>query len=151
MDEFQSFISKIENQVSKTERSAKPSEDSEQEPATVKAGVAITERFLHHQLTGAEKQQAGIAMHYAMGAASGALYGALCEIFPPASAGAGALFGIVLWITADEIAVPALGLSKGPTEFPIGVHAKALASHLVYGVSTELIRRGLRKFLSILR
>jgi putative membrane protein len=80
-----------------------------------------------------------------MGAASGALYGALCEIVPPASAGVAVLFGTVLWITADESGVPARRLSKGPTEFHIRVHAKALVSHLVYGVSTELMRRGLRK------
>jgi hypothetical protein len=39
------------------------------------------------------------------------------------------------------VAVPALGLSKKPTESPAAVHAYALASHAVYGLTTDLVRR----------
>ena len=47
---------------------------------------------------------------------------------------------------ADEIAVPALGLSRKPTEYPLSSRSAwiGLASHLVYGVSTEAVRKGIR-------
>ena len=46
-----------------------------------------------------------------------------------------------------KISVPLLGLSKGPTEYPVSTHAYALASHLVYGVTAEMSRRALRQVL----
>ena len=56
---------------------------------------------------------------------------------------AGIPFGAALWLAADEIGVPAAGLAKGPAEYPVSKHASALAAHLVYGATTELVRRGL--------
>jgi putative membrane protein len=50
-----------------------------------------------------------------------------------------------VWLGADEIGVPALGLSGPPTQYPLSVHLYALASHLVYGFTTELVRRTLRR------
>ena len=38
-------------------------------------------------------------------------------------------------------AVPAAGLSKKPSEIPLGVHAFALGSHWVYGATLETCRR----------
>ena len=61
--------------------------------------------------------------------------------------GAGIPFGAAFWLLADEISVPLLGLSKGPTEYPVSTHAYALASHLVYGVTAEMSRRALRQVL----
>ena len=45
------------------------------------------------------------------------------------------------WLVVDEGAVPILGLSKGPTQYPLSTHVYALASHFVYGLTTELVRR----------
>jgi uncharacterized membrane protein YagU involved in acid resistance len=53
-------------------------------------------------------------------------------------------FGAALFVAADEIVVPALGLSPQPTESSISSHLYGLAAHLVYGVTTEVVRRGLR-------
>ena len=39
------------------------------------------------------------------------------------------------------------GLSKLPTEYPLSVHAYAFASHLVFGLTTELVRRAVRNAL----
>jgi hypothetical protein len=40
-----------------------------------------------------------------------------------------------------------LGLSKPPIKYPVSTHVYALASHLVYGLTAELVRRNLRKAL----
>jgi hypothetical protein len=55
----------------------------------------------------------------------------------------GSLFGSVLFLGADELAVPALGLSEA-AESPSS-HLYGWASHLVYGLTTELVRRQVRQ------
>jgi len=82
-----------------------------------------------------------------MSVASGGIYGAVAERLPGASMGAGLPFGAAVWLVADEVVVPALGLSKKPTEYPFSSHAYALASHLVYGLATEMGRRVVRSAL----
>ncbi|MCA1593743.1 MAG: DUF1440 domain-containing protein [Acidobacteria bacterium] len=119
----------------------------EQEPATVKAAEAISEGVFGHELTKKEKPAAGEAVHYAMGGASGAIYGALAELVPSVTVGAGIPFGTAVWFVADEAAVPALGLSKAPTEYPLSTHAYALVSHFVYGLTTDIVRRAVRSWL----
>ena len=118
--------------------------DEDIENATVKAAVAVAENVFDYHLEPEEQQQAGNAVHYAFGTFTGALYGAMAEEWKGARAGEGADFGAALWIVSDEIAVPALKLSKGPQAYPLRAHAMALGSHLVYGVTTELVRRVLR-------
>ena len=79
-----------------------------------------------------------------MGAASGAIYGGVAELVPDVTAGAGMPFGAAVWLVADDITLPAVGLAKWPTEYPVSTHAYALASHLVYGLTTEAVRRAAR-------
>lgn len=117
-------------------RSAEGKED-----ATVRAASAISEGLFHHKLSQRQKKVAGPVVHYAMGAVTGAIYGAAAELAPGVTRGAGLPFGTSVWLAADEVAVPALGLSAPPREHPPSVHALALAAHLVYGVSTEMTRR----------
>ena len=119
----------------------------EQDDATVETAKVISRNVFGHELQESEKKPAGAAVHYAFGTATGGLYGALAEVSPQVTMAAGLPFGAVFWLTADEIAVPVLGLSKGPTEYPISTHAYALASHLVYGMTAEFSRRALRQVL----
>jgi len=115
------------------------SEDSED--ATVKTAEKVSEGVFHHELTEEEKKLAGPAVHYAFGAMVGALYGGLAEVSPAVARGVGMPFGTAVWLAADEVGVPAMGLSKKPTEYPVTVHASALGAHLVYGLTTDLVRR----------
>jgi uncharacterized membrane protein YagU involved in acid resistance len=71
----------------------------------------------------------------------------MAEVAPQVTAGVGIPFGAVFWAVGDEAAVPALGLAKGPTAYPISTHVYALASHLVYGLTAELSRRAVRHVL----
>jgi putative membrane protein len=52
--------------------------------------------------------------------------------------------GGVLFLGADEIAVPAMGLSKKATEAPLSSHVYALVSHIVYGLTTGAVRKAVR-------
>jgi len=116
-----------------------------QDDTTVKAASAIAEGLFHHKLSKSEKKFAGPAVHYSLGTAAGGLYGVAAEVMPDVTAGAGLTFGTAFWLTVDEGAVPLLGLSKGPAEYPMSTHLYALASHLVFGLTTEMVRRGVRR------
>ena len=118
--------------------------DEEEDDATERLANAISVKVSGRELTEREKETAGTALHYAMGTTSGALYGALAEVIPQVKSGAGMPFGVAVWLTADEGILPAAGLSKSPAEYPLSVHAYAFASHLVYGLTTELVRRAVR-------
>jgi len=113
-------------------------------PATVKTAQAISENVLDHRLTKAEKKKAGPAVHYAFGASIGSIYGLTAEYLPGTTAALGMPFGTTVWAVADEGVVPALGLGPAPTKVPRSTHLYALASHLVYGVVTEAVRRSVR-------
>jgi hypothetical protein len=117
------------------------------EDATVRAAAKLSRSLFHHGLSKREKKVAGPVMHYGFGALTGAAYGALAEITPGVTRGAGAPFGAAVWLAADEITVPALGLSGPPWEYPPMVHARALGAHLVYGLATEGLRRLVRRVL----
>ena len=145
MTQFQHAVKKAKknldgNQPGESKSGGQP----EDEPATIQAANAVSRMALHRELRPEEKAPAGRAVHYIFGAAVGGLYGALAEKMPLARAGFGTLFGSLLWLISDEIAVPAAGLSKPPQQYPASIHANALASHLVYGVTTEAVRAGLR-------
>ena len=158
MNQFQAAWMRVvaNNEKPHGAQSLQPSEGStgnqaedakEQDDATVETAKVISERVFGHELQESEKKPAGAAVHYAFGMASGGLYGALAEVSPEVTTGAGLPFGAVFWLLADEISVPVLGLSKGPTEYPVSTHVYALASHLVYGVTAEFSRRAVRQVL----
>lgn len=145
MNEFQALIAKWSSGSDHAEPKTGQEEQSEaSEPATAQVATAISRRVLHHELTDSEKKVAEPAVHYTYGALTGAAYGAAAEAAPAVTAGFGLPFAAVLWMFGDEIAVPALGLSKPPWAYPASSHAKALASHLVYGAVTEGVRRVIR-------
>lgn len=125
-----------------SQRGRKESARQERDDATVRAADKVF-HGLGHEPTQREREVAGPAMHYLLGVGAGAVYGALAERFPEVTAGAGVPYGVAVWIAADEIAVPALGLVERPARRP-SVHARALAAHLLFGWTTEQVRRRLR-------
>ena len=119
----------------------------EKEDATMKAAGKLA-RAAGRELTHEEKKRASPLVHYGFGTAMGALYGMAMESAPRGIRAEriplpGSLFGSVLFLGADELAVPALGLSEAP-ESPSS-HLYGWASHLVYGLTTELVRRQVRQ------
>jgi hypothetical protein len=89
------------------------------------------------KLSEEQRQQAGMAIHWALGAGAGAVYGVLRNRVPGADGGAGLLFGTAFWLAIDEGANYALRLTPGPTAFPWQTHARGLAGHLVFGVAAH--------------
>ncbi len=148
MDRFQDVWIAVSppDESKKKEDETDPSEDSgeSQDDATVKAASVISEGLFEHKLTKAEKKIAGPAVHYAVGATSGIVYGIASEFLPEVTMGFGLPYGTAFWLVVDEGAVPLLRLSKLPTAYPASIHIYALASHLVFGATAEGVRRLLR-------
>lgn len=142
MNQFQSAWTAAEKKLA---RQAREKGSGGGDDATVKAANRISKNLLGHDLTEPEKKWAGPAVHYAFGSLVGAVYGGMAERMPAARAGIGTAYGSAVWLLADEIGVPATGLSRPPTASPPTAHAKALASHLVYGLVTDLTRRAVLK------
>ena len=122
--------------------SGEPAED-----ATMKAAAAITEAVTGDHLTQLEKATAGPLVHYAFGVLTGGVYGGLAEYSSAVTSGFGTSFGGALFSSADLLAVPALGLGPWPTQQPGGAQATPFAAHVVYGITTELVRRLVRAIL----
>jgi hypothetical protein len=86
-----------------------------------------------HTLTERQRRRYGTAIHWTLGLAAGALFGALRPRSPGAARGAGTLFGAAVWLVMDEAATPVFGLTPGPRAFPWQTHARGLVGHLVFG------------------
>jgi hypothetical protein len=121
-------------------------QSGDSEDATMKAADKLA-HMAGRSLTKEQKKKAGPAVHYAFGTLMGGVYGAGTELIPQNGAAAAALFGTGLFVAADEVAVPALGLAQSPRDYPLSTHLYGLASHLVYGFTAEYVRRGVRRLL----
>jgi putative membrane protein len=146
MTQFQEKMGELmgdENGEQEEGREQEKADDDE--PATAKAADAVAGAVLNRSLDEDEKAVGGNVMHYGFGMAMGGLYGALAEVAPQARAFRGAGYGTALWLAADEVAVPALGLADPPTEQPLRTHFYGLAAHLVYGVTAEILRDLIRR------
>ncbi len=153
MNEFQALLSKAtqkqqDNGARATVKQPEPTSSNQEGDATQRIAARIVHAALGRNLTRQQKNVAGPIVHYAVGCASGALYGTATELSPRLSKGFGLPLGSVLWLAADEIGVPALGLSRPALDYPLSSHLSALAAHTVYGFTTELARRVLRTALS---
>jgi putative membrane protein len=118
--------------------------DEPKQDATMKAADAIVHTATGEHLSRAEKEKGGPIVHYAFGALTGGLYGGLAEYSSAVTSGFGTSFGGILFSGADLLAVPAFKLAPSPADQPASALASPFAAHIVYGVTTELVRRILR-------
>jgi hypothetical protein len=109
--------------------------------AAVKVGTAAFTSVAGYTPGPEVRQWLGTAAHYGFAAAMGVNYMLASEQAPDLRRGYGTVYGSLVWAAADEGVLPAAGLSKKPSEVPIGVHAYALGAHWVYGATLETCRR----------
>lgn len=113
--------------------------------ATMKTADAVVSTVTGgRHLTLEGKQKGGPIVHYAFGTLMGALYGVAAEYSPAARAGFGTAFASALFTGADLVAVPALNLSGSSAGAPLSSLATPFSAHIVYGITTEAVRRVIR-------
>lgn len=124
------------------ERMFPPRTHGEAEPPEL-----LAERVAGHGLDAGAMAAASEGIHWGFGAAVGAAYGALAEFFPAATAKEGASFGLALGTLTHETALPAMGLSAEPEDQTLRERTSEMTSHVVYGVTTEMVRSIVRRLL----
>ena len=115
-----------------------------EDDAAVRVGSAA-----YRLATGADPGRAtrirlGIATHYAFSAAAGVCYTLASDRYSALGTARGALYGSIVWIVADEMAMPAMSLSRGAADMTWGLLAYALCAHWVYGVTLDTVARVIR-------
>jgi hypothetical protein len=121
-------------------------EKNEGDNANEQAAQAVARRTMGRELDERELEVAAPLMHYAFGGGVSAAYGIFAEHARWASSGVGTGFGTLVWVGADEIAMPVIGWSQ-PRRYPLRDHLQSFTSHLVFGFTTELARRATRRLL----
>lgn len=119
---------------------------SEEDEITSNAAEIAYRKLLHRGPSPAEQHAAATAIHYGVSSILGMMYGAGGEYLPALGAGLGLPFATIFWYLGDEIAAPKLNLAH-PETYPRSKRAKALAAHLVYGATTDVVRAWVRRLL----
>ena len=101
-------------------------ERSEHQNSNELAAQALAVHVAGRRLTRHELRWAAPLVHYLFGTAMGAIYGAYAE--RRQSRGSGAGFGTTVWLAADELAMPLLGLSDSTARRPLEMHLQALVA-----------------------
>lgn len=143
MERFQALWTSVGERLAPKEEHA----SGESDPATVRMAERISEAVAHEPLATEAKPAAGEVVHYTMGVTTAATYGLVAELIPAAALGWGLPFGALVWLGADELLLWKVGLAEKPVRYPASSHAYGLASHLVYGLATEVVRRVVRGLL----
>jgi putative membrane protein len=137
---LQQALQRDEDNQQQQTKSNEPKEDATMKAADTVVGITTGGRHLSRE----QKERAGPVVHYTFGAVMGGLYGAAAEYWPDARAGFGTTFASALFAGADLIAVPVLQLGTSPEDEPVSALVSPFSAHLVYGFTTELVRRIVR-------
>lgn len=128
------------------EQAQKEQEQAEQEGSTEIVARKLAEAA-GTSLPRENKKKAGDAVHYTFGTLMGVVYAVSAELLPEVTTGAGTAYGTVLFLAADEVAVPAFQLAPSPTDTPASDHLQHWAAHVVYGGTLELVRNLIRRLM----
>ena len=113
--------------------------------------TAAVGRILYRRFTGSDPQSEetrnalSYLVHWAFSMLTSGIYGVMRGRagFPDVKGGLSLAVG--LWLFGDELGTPLLGLSKGPTAYPMALHAHGLGAHVAYGLAssaaTQLLHR----------
>jgi putative membrane protein len=107
------------------------------------AAQTVATRVIGRRLDCEELGVAAALMHYSFGTAAGAFYGTYVEGRPRNRTGVA--FGLTVWLLADEIAMPLLGLSDSTLRRPLEKRLQSIAAHIVFGLTTELTRGAVQR------
>ncbi len=107
--------------------------------------VARTAAAADVDVSTAEKKAAAEALHWTFGTLTGGVYGAVVEYQPQATSWQGGAFGLTLNRLAHEGVLPRAGLVEPVPEQPAQERVSEWVTHVMYGVTTELVRRAVRK------
>ena len=86
-------------------------------------------------------------VNFPFGASIGAAYGYGKRKKDELNIMEGVILGSSTWISTHETSLPLMGLEAKPTEIPLKMQANELFAHVLFGVTTELVRNYVNKAL----
>jgi putative membrane protein len=92
-----------------------------------------------------ERHATATGLHWGFGTLIGGVYGTIAELQPKATSWSGIPFGLTVNRVAHDQLLPAMGAIDPKAEQPAQERISQWMTHLVYGISTELVRRQVRK------
>jgi hypothetical protein len=118
-------------------------ESWEEAPAPAQVGQRVAEGVFDRPLPVASAPLVGSAVHWAYGAAWGALYGLVAETRRPPWAPAGAVLGLGVWAAGHAGLLPAAGLAPPFWRQPHSGAGFAAANHVLFGLATARVEQAL--------
>ena len=109
------------------------------------SSIVLAEQVAGHPLFNGQKQVALQGIHWTFGAIAGAVYGAAVELEPKAGAWRGAAVGLALNKLNHESLLPKMGLTEPTVRQNTQERQSEWVTHAVYGITTDLVRRIVRK------
>jgi len=106
---------------------------------------AIAKQLLGTGLSRDQIKHGAAVVHYGTAGAAGVIYAMTSSA--DARRWSGVLLGLTTLLLGNDLLMPALGLTKKPSEYSIRMRANALGEHVVYGVTVDLVYRRLNKLL----
>jgi uncharacterized membrane protein YagU involved in acid resistance len=106
---------------------------TKEKPSTVKVADFVSEQVTDHKVPRKRQNLAGNIVHYGFGTSMGILFGLLNDRRDEKHILSGIAFGAGVWLFADNVMLPLLGIAKSPFKIALKDHAYALSAHLVYG------------------
>ncbi len=103
--------------------------------------VVLAEKATGHPLSAAGRTAAEQGIHWLFGGLIGAAYGSAVEFEPAAGSWGGAAFGLAVKRMTHENLLPRMGLDAPRPQQSIQERVSEWTTHVVYGVTTELVRR----------
>lgn len=100
--------------------------------------VSKVEEAAGSELSPQSHELAGQIVHYSIGIAPAIAYALCRDKLPGQGLSRGALFGLGLFASQDEVLNSVTGLGAKPQAYPWQAHARGLLAHTLYGVATEL-------------
>ena len=79
-------------------------------------------------------------VNFPVGASAGAAYGYGKKDKDELNLAQGIIMGTSTWISTHQTSLPILGLKDKPTDVPIKMQANELIAHVLFGITTELVR-----------
>ncbi len=111
------------------------------------SGIAdsVADHVLGRKLSKREKKAGAALVHYGNAAILGSLYCALIPASARRRFWSGPLFGLAVGLLANELLMPALGLTRKPRRYTTKMRLNGGCEHLVYGITLQLVSNKLKR------
>lgn len=112
----------------------------EQRSAQIKIVDDLSTKITGYPISSQNEELAEQLVNFPFGASIGAAYGYGKKDKDELNIKDGVILGSSTWFSTHETSLPILGLESKPTDIPMKMQANELFAHVMFGVTTELVR-----------